>query len=474
MTKPLIALLALALSGCATPHRPPVVDPPQPPPVVRADLVVHAFEGDPTADHKAVGALVSAARDLPDGTSEHVQAVADAAGNAVLSLLPATYHVCVLQPGYKVACADGTVPADHDVNVSLPRDVPPVLAIHVDGTVFRDTSGAIWSWRGVTAFTLLQQVAAGQDIGPYLDHRREAGANLVRVLATMKNIVDFPPMASSDAQLRALLETAHAHGLRVELVALADAQDWPMDAQRRQVQRVIDAVAAAGSLDVVEVANEPFKNSAPPCEVMKGVSRKPGVLMASGAYDIEGGFLCMLDYVTIHNPRDDEWPRKAKDALDIRDGFDGFAGARVPVVSDEPIGADENNKPGSRSNVPDDFFWFAATSKLMGAGATFHSTAGVLAQEPGPLQAAAERAFFAGMSAVPDDAQTGQYTRGPLSNCPLEHTDATALRTFCSLQGGSSRCVVIRPTSTWTATSRDGWRIASSTGPRGSVLTLTR
>jgi hypothetical protein len=99
---------------------------------------------------------------------------------------------------------------------------------------------------------------------------------------------------------------------------------------------------------------------------MKGVSRKPGVLMASGAYDIENGFLCALDYVTIHNPRDDEWPRKAKDALDIRDGFDGYAGAHRPVVSDEPIGADENNKPGSRSNVPDDFFYFGATVQVDG------------------------------------------------------------------------------------------------------------
>jgi hypothetical protein len=53
--------------------------------------------------------------------------------------------------------------------VVLERDVPPVLPIHIDGKVFRDSTGAIWSWRGVTAFTLLQRVATGEDIGPYLD-----------------------------------------------------------------------------------------------------------------------------------------------------------------------------------------------------------------------------------------------------------------------------------------------------------------
>jgi hypothetical protein len=353
LKKTLLVVVSL-MAACATPHRPPVV---VPPPVPVYDLVVHVFKGDPAGDHKADGAPVT----LGDkaGTT-------DSAGNLTFGGLAAGgYHACAAPAGFVAACRDVTVPADHDVDLSVVPDVPPVLAIHVDGTVFRDTSGAIWSWRGVTAFTLLQQVAAGQDIGPYLDHRREAGANLVRVLATMKNIVDFPPTAYTDAQLRTLLETAHAHGLRVELVALADAQDWPIDAQRRQVQRVIDAVAAAGGLDVVEVANEPFKNSAPPCEVMKGVNRR-GVVMASGAYDIENGTLCALDYVTIHNPRDDEWPRKAKDALDIRDGFDGYAGAHRPVVSDEPIGADENNKPGSRSNVPDDFFYFGATVEVDG------------------------------------------------------------------------------------------------------------
>jgi hypothetical protein len=30
----------------------------------------------------------------------------------------------------------------------------------------------------------------------------------------------------------------------------------------------------------------------------------------------------VFDYVTVHSPRDEEWPRKAHDAMDIRDGFE--------------------------------------------------------------------------------------------------------------------------------------------------------
>src|SRR4051812_3907056 len=184
-------------------------------------------------------------------------------------------------------------------------DHTALLPLHTDGKVFRDSRGAIWTWRGVTAFSLLQQFVEGRNIGPYLDARRAAGANIVRVLLTMRNIAEFPPTAYSDVQLRAFLAAVHARGLRVELVALADAQDWPIEKQRAQLQRTIDAAVAGGGLDVVEIANEPFKNSAPPCDVLRGVGRRPGVLLASGDYEVQEGTLCVLDYVTTHNPRID-------------------------------------------------------------------------------------------------------------------------------------------------------------------------
>jgi hypothetical protein len=74
------------------------------------------------------------------------------------------------------------------------------------------------------------------------------------------------------------------------------------------------------------------------------------------------------------------------------------------------------------------------------------------------------------MAAIPSEAQTWRYTRGLLSDSPLEHDDALALRTFCHYTG-DAWCVVIRPTVAWTLRARGGWR---ATGPRGTVLRLTR
>lgn len=470
------AVLAAIASAILSLNRPHTPAPPAPvdPGVPLYTLVVHVCERDCARDVKLPGAAVEI-------VSQPI-VITDGAGNAELPNVPAgRYRVCAMRDGYKAQCADHALPADGDVYLGLEPDVPPILPLHVDGRVFREASGAIWPWRGVTAFALLDRVRKGENIAPYLAQRRAAGANLVRVLTTMKNIVDLPPSAYTDAHLAALLAAAHAHGLRVELVALADAQDWPIEKQRAQVQRIIDAAAAAGAVDLVEVANEPFKNSADPVRIMQGVTRRAGVLMAYGIYgnSCQAPALPVLDYLTFHPDRKPEWPRTAKDARELRDGFGcselglpDFPGTHVPVVADEPMGADEIDT-GSRSSVAEDFFWFAATAQLFSAGATFHSSAGIATTAPGPKTAAAERAFFAGMDAVPVAAQLGAYTRGLLDNCPLEHDDARALRTFCSL-GPTSTCVVIRPRDGWRAVARAGWRIVSATGPRGTVMEMRR
>jgi hypothetical protein len=491
----ILAAIAAAVALSRGGHHGPPSPPDDPPPVPTYTLNVHICDGTPCVEgdehHKVPGATVAYADDKPAG-------VTDGSGNVDFPGVPAGgYHVCAKADGYTETCVDAALPAGGSVFLVLAPNVPPVLALRIDGKVFRDSTGAIWPYRGVTAFTLLERVAKGEDIGPYLDKRRAAGANLVRVLSTMKFITNLPPESYSDSQLAALFATAHAHGVRVEIVALADATDWPLAKQRAHVQRIVDAVAAAGALDLVEVSNEAFKNSAPPRDIMPGVTRRAGVLMASGG----DGPTCdnlspfVLDYVTYHPERKDEWPRTAKDELELRDGFGckdangndapGYGGAHVPVVADEPMGADEVDQSGKRATRADDFFWFGATSQLLGAGGTFHSTAGITTTEPGPVQAAAEKAFFAGMSSVPLDAQLRQYSRGGQNNSerrnPLWHDDwpennnpAGALRTFCMLAGGGADCVVIRPGPAWTATAQDGWQIQSSAGPRGTVLRLAR
>ncbi len=482
---------AAAIVIAKQPHgNAPASPPPSTPAPTSYSLFVHVCDDRPCESgnepYKLPGASVTFGGQQPTS--------ADAAGNAIaLGFAQGRYEVCATMAGYADACETVQLPradADggQDVFLVLSRLIPPVQPIRVDGKVFRSADGALWQWRGVTAFTLMQDVVRGVDVGPYLEARRLAGANLARVLMTMVNITDLRPEQYTDGQIGALLAAAHARGLRLELVALADAEGWPLSKQQAQVQRVVDVVAANGCLDVVEVANEPFPgkgNAAAPADIVRGVRKPACVLMASGVYDPPEDSTSMfaLDFITFHSSRDAEWPRKAKDGQDYRDGFDwasgkSFPGIGKPVVDDEPMGADETDQPGKRSNNPNDFYWLGATASMMSAGATFHSTAGITDLVPGPVTTTAEQSFFAGLSAVPTETQTWLYTRGGLSNNPLAHTDlpdpAGALRTFCKLSGGDAWCVAIRPGPQWVATAVGGWHIASQTGPRGSVIHLQR
>lgn len=489
MLKRLSALVLLVLSAaCAVKSTGPHIDPPPPPAPATYTAFVHVCDGTPCEPGNEIHKRPSATVTI-EGEGIQNGGAADLVGNRIVpGLLAGGYRVCAQAPGYVPECADVAFPRTEgaDLFLVLTLDAPPVLPVHVDGKVFRDSTGAIWQYRGVTSFLLLKRFIGGDDIGPYLDARRLAGANVVRVLST----VTWGPLAPTDYtddQLRAFLTLVHTHGLRVELVALASAQDWSLDRQQQHTQRIVNAVADVGALDLVEVANEPFQNSAPPWDVMAKVTRRPGVVMAYGDYSVNCDSLVqkVLDYLTYHPERKDEWPRTAKDARELRDGFDcgvdannnpkpGFGGTHIPVVSDEPMGADEVNQPGRRSNVADDFYWFASTAGLMGAGTTFHSEAGLTSAEPGPFQEAAEGAFWAGLRSVPVDAQLGQYTRGGLANVPLAHGDDKALRTFCSLQGGRADCIVIRPTGDWIAQAINGWTIVTQEGPRGTRITLQR
>ncbi len=476
---------ALMLGACAA-ARPPVVTPVPPSAPPTYTLFVHVCDGTPCGPGDELQKRPGAAVRVNDDAG-----VADDVGNRILSGLPSgSYHVCAGAAGYVESCADVTLPRaeGQDVFLVLERDVPAVLPLHVDGKVLRDSTGAIWQWRGVTAFTLMQDVVRGVDVGPYLEARAHAGANLARVLMTMVNITDLRPEQYTDGQIGALLAAAHARGLRLELVALADAEGWPLSKQQAQVQRIVDVVAANGCLDVVEVANEPFPgkgNAGDPAAIMRGVRKPACVLIASGVYDPpeDSTSMFVLDYVTFHSSRDAEWPRKAKDGQDYRDGFDWLSGASFPgigkpVVDDEPMGADEIDQPGKRSNNPDDFFWLGATASMMSAGATFHSTAGINDITPGPVTTTAEASFFAGLSAIPTASQTWLYSRGGLSTNPLAHSDrpdpAGALRTFCKISGGDAWCVAIRPGPQWQATAVGGWHIVAQSGPRGSVIHLQR
>jgi hypothetical protein len=331
--------------------------------------------------------------------------------------------------------------------------------VRVDGQVFRREDGSIYQWRGATDFLLFKRFLDGEDVQPILTDRIAAGANLVRVLGMVDSFAHFYPQehAGYYDQLGAFVDLLAARGLRVEFVVFADAQVVMPDPSAEWVH--LDMVARVLSSKwgaFLEVSNEPFKNlpggGAAACALAQRV-RGRGIPVASGHYDFDGDIggdtagRCAADFITYHGPRKPEWPRTAKDSLDIRDW------AHVPVVQDEPTGFAEQPDGDRRSASVDDAAYFAAAVGLMGAGATFHSNDGITSTAWGPVQAAAARAFYASLAWVPAEAQLAPYMRGGtapgcqwVGESVVEHDDSRELRSFGKILGNDAYVVQIRST----------------------------
>ncbi len=348
--------------------------------------------------------------------------------------------------------------------------------LHTDGPIFRTEDGLPWRWHGVTAFMLLKQHLDGQDVTPFLNFAAGVGANLVRILGMASNLLPLRPQDYGDrfwTGLTSFVDLCAAQHFFVEYTVFADAQIVMPDNASQQAHwaKAIAAIRDKPNV-VVELANEYSKNGVDPSKFAR-----PGAPVVASRGSGCGGdlpFVPAWDFLTDHPERKAEWPRTAKNLQEWNEGTPTFSALRIPCVADEPMGAAETDQPGRRSAIPDDFFWFAATAALMGAGATFHFDDGLATKIPGPVQDACARSFFAGLDAIPLEAPKGQYTRGLLADCPLAHDDAKALRTFARISGGNATAVVIRPTAAWSAVAQLGWTIVGQRGPRGTVIDLKK
>lgn len=416
-------------------------------------------------------------------------------------------------PGYAWYGEVITMPADADahqffaipgVNLQVPFQVqlPVVLKslrpfpaehgfIRRDKGVFSDEANALWQFRNHTDFLLFFRFLLGENIQPILDDRIAAGFNVLRVLGMVAwertNNQFFPQKWPNYAErLAAFVDLLAASGLRVEFVPFADAQIvMPKENEQDAYAAMVVATIGHKWNVFIEWANEPFKNipggAARVSAIGKRFAGTVPVLMASGAGvgDIaEGDFAQLakwtLQYCTIHDhSRGSEWPRKMKDALEVRWGLEK-EGLETVVIMDEPIGADETNQPGRRSNVPADFEDGAAVLALQTPGACGHTQAGLDSLLLPPVTKACMQAWIGAMKTIGPEWQTGQYTAGHLSTCPLEHSDDLALRTFAQILGNRAFVVVVRPKSNWRPIPKGGWRIERIHGTRGQWLEMVR
>lgn len=330
--------------------------------------------------------------------------------------------------------------------------------------MFLDERQQIWEWKGCTDFCLLKQYLDGHDIGPVLDDRVALGFNLVRVLGMMTYIDRLVPTEIRNYydRLSAFADVLAEWKLRMEYVALADVQTLLSFDAVGHAQQAADVLRSKWNV-VYELVNEYGYNGGLP-----SVSKPTGLLLSShgsGGGD-EDPALPPWDFLTFHPGRSADWPRKMKASREYSDRFN------KPCVSDEPIGAAEQEIPGKRSTSTNDFFDAGACAALQTAGATFHSDNGIQSQLFEPTTRTCAAAFLAGMNSIPPVAQTWKYTRGGLSECPVVHDDALAVRTFVQYTDQEAWGVAIQPKPKWRLTPLRG-RLTEVLGDRGNVFHLT-
>lgn len=123
------------------------------------------------------------------------------------------------------------------------------------------------------------------------------------------------------------------------------------------------------------------------------------------------------DYVSIHldRGRDHRWNmvRRVREMLAVSEA------TGKPILSGEPIGADETEQPGKRCAAPEVFFTLGALNRLfLGGSGVWHSQAGLMAERLGPNQRRCAEAYLAGVRVWPG-AERLQYFNVGHQNSPI-------------------------------------------------------
>jgi hypothetical protein len=326
--------------------------------------------------------------------------------------------------------------------------------------------GRVFAWRGITAFRLLEMEAGGRghEAEAYLRWAASQRLTVVRVLVMAKHLFVLEPERGVKA-LDALLTRAARHGLFVEVVALADTAEYPIDIPAH-VKRVGE-ICARHANAVIEIANEPYHGT------QRAEVHDPGYLArlrteipatvptALGA----GNYPAVIgagDFVTVHYPRSVShagwgWVAGLKDAsAHVRQ-------TRKPVIDNEPIGAGERMEPGRRDPSPERFRAAAIAGRLMGIGATFHYEAGLQAQRPAGNSLACFRAWQEGLTLVAGDGGVEPFEAGP--SAPVRGIRGDHAAAFLGRRGdtawvliiGAGTGVVVDWQSGWTVITRREW-----------------
>ena len=357
--------------------------------------------------------------------------------------------------------AIATAPFVASADSARSSQASPRAHLHLDGTTFRTPDGQVFQWRGITAFRLLDYVAHGRsaDAEHFLAWAAGQGLTVVRVLAMGAGWMDLTP-AEGRVALPRLLEMASAHGLHVEIVALAGTADIRVDLAEQV--GAIGRIASEHPNALLEIANEPVHPTQAPevhkPEVLASLaSRVREVPVALGAEENDG--FAAGDYVTWHVPRVqrfDGWGH----VVEIARGAGMLRRWKKPVISDEPIGAGRIDEPGRRDNDPSRFRAAGLLTRLAGLGATFHYEGGLQTSIPAGPELACFNAWSEAWTQLPADIEIGgEFRRSGDKDAAVASFDTGAALAVFERQRGPDVWVLVlnvrgEPALKWAP----GWR----------------
>jgi hypothetical protein len=294
-----------------------------------------------------------------------------------------------------------------EVPISLQRtgdSAIPRLQV-VDGH-FHDGSQRV-HLRTVTSFLLFNRLLRGEDIAPYCQYWRDLAGTGVefRVFLFNKSAPDamgwpvLRPESYGDywTVLQALPGVVAKWGHRLKLCVFTDMQDINRDQgyHNGMFDGVVGSVRDASNVRI-QLGNQYIKNGYDP-----QAFRKPegtGLLFSKGS--------TAERWMPPRNPWDwSDWDAgrttkftDSESLINIGNGDLDGSGTHVtgrhPCDSGEPIGFDEQDKPGSRSTNPLWAMAVRAEAEAFADAVCFHHQSGAFSQIPGPVTERCARAFF--------------------------------------------------------------------------------
>ena len=285
-------------------------------------------------------------------------------------------------------------------------------AIHVEGPALVDATGKRFNYVGVSDFALFKRWLMPNGPSALVKPRLEewkrlasdggyTGPIVLRIFryAGPWNVFGITDPWSYDFnEVRLFTHFCGDRGFYVDWTCGDSQAVLPNPAgpkgQQQHLNEFVSALVPCSNA-FVQTCNEPFKNGIDVGQVVPPVwgSR----LRSSGYYTDAGPWnhTLDLDFIDFHPDRsmDGPVPKWVGKAFESAVYLMPFG---KPIVYAEPIGADEVNRGGSRSNNPDYFRMLGLSIGLV-AGVTFHSQMGVIGDRLGPIQSRCATEFFHGV-----------------------------------------------------------------------------